>query len=270
LLKSSESVENAVVHDARASAAPAPAAVECIGVAKRFYVYEHRTTTLQEFVMRSLRRQPPSARRASFQISALDLYIAQGESIALVGANGSGKSTALRLMAGIYPLTEGRIVVRGRLVAVIELGATFQPELTGAENVELYAAALGFRRREIAATYPTIVAFADIDEFMQVPVKYYSSGMRTRLAFAVAICADPDILLLDEVLAVGDESFRERCLTRLEQYHAGGGTLIVVSHDLWTVRRLCARAVWMENGRVRMTGEVNAVLDEYEAASRVG
>jgi ABC-type polysaccharide/polyol phosphate transport system ATPase subunit len=243
-------------------------AVECVGVVKRFYLYEHRTTTLQEFVMRTLRRHPLERPTASFQISKLDLSVAQGESIALVGANGSGKSTALRLMAGIYPPTEGRIIVRGRLVAVLELGATFQPELTGAENVELYAAALGFRRREIAATYPRIVAFADIGEFMDVPVKYYSSGMRTRLAFSVAICADPDILLLDEVLAVGDESFRERCLTRLEQYHNGGGTLIVVSHDLWTVRRICTRALWMENGRVRMAGEVNSVVDAYEAASR--
>ena len=246
-------------------------AVECVGVVKRFYLYEHRTTTLQEFALRTILRRPPPARSATFQIHRLDLCVAHGESIALVGANGSGKSTALRLMAGIYPPTEGRIVVRGRLVAVLELGATFQPELTGAENVELYAAALGFNRREIAVRYPEVVAFADIGDFMQVPVKYYSSGMRTRLAFAVAICADPDILLLDEVLAVGDESFRGRCLTRLARYHAAGGTLIVVSHDLWTIRKLCSRVVWMENGEVRMTGEANAVLDAYEAAaSRAG
>lgn len=246
------------------------AAVECVNVVKRFYLYEHRTTSLQELVVRMLRPGPPPQRTASFQISGLDLVVDRGESIALVGANGSGKSTALRLMAGIYPPTEGRIIVRGRVVAVLELGATFQPELTGAENVELYASALGITRREIAQKYSDITAFALIGEFMHVPVKYYSSGMRTRLAFSVAICADPDILLLDEVLAVGDESFRERCLERLEQYHAAGGTLIVVSHDLWTVRRICSRAVWMEKGRVRMAGEVNAVLDAYEAASKAG
>ena len=269
MLKSSESEKDATTSNRPVHPAARAMAVECVGVVKRFYLYEHRTTTLQEFVVRTLRREPPYRRTASFQISRLDLQVASAESIALVGSNGSGKSTALRLMAGIYPPTEGHIVVRGRLVAVIELGATFQPELTGTENVELYAAALGFKRRELAETYPRIVAFADIGEFMEVPVKYYSSGMRTRLAFAVAICADPDILLLDEVLAVGDQSFRERCLARLEQYHAGGGTLIVVSHDLSTIRRICTRAVWMEDGRVRMTGDVNTVLNAYEAASRV-
>jgi ABC-type polysaccharide/polyol phosphate transport system ATPase subunit len=254
----------------RAVPAAGVTAVECVGVVKRFYLYEHRTTTLQEFALRTILRRPPPGRSATFQINRLDLRVERGESIALVGANGSGKSTALRLMAGIYPPTEGRIIVRGRLVAVLELGATFQPELTGAENVDLYAAALGFSRQEIAERYPGVVAFADIGDFMHVPVKYYSSGMRTRLAFAVAICADPDILLLDEVLAVGDESFRERCLTRLARYHAAGGTLIVVSHDLWTVRQMCSRVVWMENGEVRMSGEANAVLDAYEAASRAG
>jgi ABC-type polysaccharide/polyol phosphate transport system ATPase subunit len=246
------------------------AAVECNGVVKRFYLYEHRTTTLQEFALRTILRRPIASRSASFQIKRLDLCVARGESIALVGANGSGKSTALRLIAGIYPPSEGRIVVRGQLVAVLELGATFQPELTGAENVELYASALGFSRRQIAERYPGIVAFAEIGDFMHVPVKYYSSGMRTRLAFAVAICADPDILLLDEVLAVGDESFRERCLARLAGYHAAGGTLIVVSHDLFTIRRICSRVLWLEHGEVRMTGETNAVLDAYEAAARAG
>jgi len=244
--------------------------VECLGVVKRFYLYEHRTTTLQEFAVRTILRRPIRSRSASFQIRQLDLRVVRGESVALVGANGSGKSTALRLIAGIYPPTAGRIVVRGRLVAVLELGATFQPELTGTENVELYASALGFTRREIAERYPAIVEFADIGEFMHVPVKYYSSGMRTRLAFAVAICAEPDILLLDEVLAVGDEVFRERCLARLAAYHAGGGTLIVVSHDLTTVRHICSRALWLEHGEVRMLGDANAVIDAYEASAREG
>ena len=248
----------------------APAAIECRGVVKRFYHYEHRTTTLQEFFMRTVLRQPIHVRTAYFQLSNLDLRVERGESVALVGHNGSGKSTALRLIAGIYPPSEGRVVTAGRVVAVIELGTTFHPDLTGRENVELYAAALGFSDAEIVARYPDILAFADIGDFIDVPMKYYSSGMKSRLAFAVAICAEPDVLLLDEVLAVGDEAFRTKCLERLRQFHARGGTLVVVSHDLDTVRAMCSRVVWLENGAVRRSGPAGEVLDEYQRIQWAG
>lgn len=239
-------------------------AIVCRHVVKRFYHYEHRTTTLQELVMRVLWRKPIHVRQADFQLRGLTLEVARGEAIALVGANGSGKSTALRLMAGIYPPSEGTIERHGRVVAVIELGATFHTDLTGRENIELYGAALGFTRAEIGARFDSIVGFADIGEFIDVPMKYYSSGMRTRLAFAVSVCAEPEILLLDEVLAVGDESFRGRCLEHLQAFHEGGGTLVVVSHDLESVRALCTRALWLDHGEVRMSGDVSPVLDAYE------
>ncbi len=242
-------------------------AVRCHGVVKRFHRYEHRTTSLREVFIRSVLRRPIHTRRAEFLLQGFDLRVEAGESVALVGPNGSGKSTALRLIAGIYEPTEGWIETRGRLAAVIELGVGFNPELTGAENVALYAAVMGLSRRETVRRYPEIVRFADIGAFIEEPVKYYSSGMQARLAFAVAVCVEPDVLLVDEVLAVGDQSFQERCRDRLQTFRAAGRTLLVVSHDLHSLRRLCSRAVWLEHGRVRMDGPIDDVLTAYESGA---
>lgn len=248
-----------------ATAVDGQVAVECHEVVKRFYHYEHRTSTLQEFFVRSVLRKPMHVRRPLFQLSGFSLQVMQGESVALLGSNGSGKSTALRLMAGIYPPTEGTVAHVGRLIAVIELGATFQPELTADENVSLYAAALGLTPGELAARREAIFDFAGVTDFRGVALKYFSSGMRSRLAFAIATWAEPDTLLLDEVLAVGDAEFRGRCLGRLRDFHSGGGTLIIVSHDLETVRSLCTRGIWLEKGRVRKTGDIHEVIDAYQA-----
>jgi ABC-type polysaccharide/polyol phosphate transport system ATPase subunit len=245
-------------------------ALECRGVTKRFYHYDHRTTTLAELVVRTVRREPIHIRRPHFELHRLDLAVRRGEAVALIGPNGSGKSTALRLIAGIYPATEGAVYRYGRVVAVLELGTTFQPDLTGLENVQLYAAALGLSRRDLTERTPEIFAFSEVGDFADVPIKYYSSGMRSRLAFAIAACAEPDILLLDEVLAVGDESFRRRCLERLRLFNAAGGTLIVVSHDLETVRTLCTRAVWLERGEVHMSGDAGELIDAYLASAGRG
>ena len=241
-----------------------PLAIECRGVVKHFYHYDHRTTTLQEFFMRSVMRKPLHVRTPHFHLEGLDVAISRGESVAFIGHNGSGKSTALRLIAGIYPPSEGVVRTAGRLVAVIELGATFQPELTGVENAELYAAALGMTRRESVTRLPEIIDFAGIEEFADVPLKYYSSGMRSRLAFAIAICTDPDTLLLDEVLAVGDAEFRNRCYERLTAFRRGGGTLVVVSHDPESVRAMCSRGIWLDQGSVRLDGPIDEVLAAYE------
>ena len=239
------------------------AAVLCRDVVKRFYHYEHRTTSLREFFIRSVLGRPIHVRRASFTLQDFELRVERGDAVALIGDNGSGKSTALRLIAGIYAPTAGVIETRGRLAAVIELGVGFNPELTGAENVALYAAVMGLTRREIAQRSPEIVAFADLGDFIHEPVKYYSSGMQARLAFSVALCVRPDVLLLDEVLAVGDQGFRARCVERLQDFRRGGGTLIVVSHDVDTVRQLCERAVWLDRGRVRLAGPLDAVAHAY-------
>jgi len=234
-------------------------------VVKRFYYYEHRTSSLREVFRRTLRRRPLHVRRPTFVLSDFDLRVARGESIALVGPNGSGKSTVLRLLAGIYAPTAGTVETRGRLGTVIELGAGFHPELTGAENVSLYAALLGIGRRGLAARYEEILEFAGIGDFISMPVKYYSSGMQARLAFAVAVSVEPDILLLDEALAVGDAEFRERSLERLRRFRARGGTLVAVSHDLESLGGLCSRALWLEGGRTVLDGEIGEVVAAYEA-----
>jgi homopolymeric O-antigen transport system ATP-binding protein len=249
----------------RSSERAGVAAVELRDVSKRFYYYEHRTSSLREWFIRRVLRRPLHIRRAEFTLRDFNLRITPGEAVALIGSNGSGKSTALRLIAGIYQPSSGVIETTGRLTAVIELGAGFHPELTGADNVGLYAAVLGLGRKELLARYDEIVDFAQTREFMDTPLKYYSSGMEARLAFAVAICLQPDVLLLDEVLAVGDQAFRERCLARLRAYHARGGTLVLVSHEMDQIRQLCSRAVWLEQGKIRMDGAVGPVLAAYSA-----
>ncbi|HEU5303297.1 MAG TPA: ABC transporter ATP-binding protein [Gemmatimonadales bacterium] len=243
------------------------AAVELRNVSKRFYYYEHRANTLREWFIRRVLRRPLTRRRAEFTLRNLDLRIDSGEAVALIGSNGSGKSTVLRLVAGIYGPSSGSIQTHGRLTAVIELGAGFHPELTGADNVALYAAVLGLGRKELTARYDEIVDFAETRDLMDTPLKYYSSGVEARLAFAVAVCLQPDVLLLDEVLAVGDQAFRDRCQARLRAFHAGGGTLILVSHEMDQVRALCSRAVWLERGKLRMDGDVDRVLAAYRATN---
>jgi lipopolysaccharide transport system ATP-binding protein len=241
-------------------------AVRCHQVEKRFYRYDHRTQSLREFFIRSVLRQPIHIRRAEFTLRAFSLDVEPGEAVALIGRNGSGKSTALRLIAGVYAPTSGEITTVGRIASVIELGVGFHPDLTGEENVRLYSSVMGITRREAERLLPEIAQFADIGDFIDEPVKYYSSGMEARLAFAVAACVSADIMLIDEVLAVGDESFRERCRHHLEAYLDKGGTLVVVSHDMDAVRRLCTRALWLDHGEVRKDGPVEEVVDAYLAA----
>lgn len=240
--------------------------IELRNVEKRYYHYEHRTTTLQEYFMRTLRRQSIHVRSAHYHLSNVSIQVAFGESLGLIGHNGSGKSTLLRLMAGIYPPTDGTVIRRGRIVPVIELGSTFQPTLTGRENIRLYAAALGVPKREAYEHMDAILAFSGVEEFADTPLKYYSSGMKSRLAFSIAMSAHPDVLLLDEILAVGDAEFALQCQERLDAFRNGGGTMVLASHNLEAVRKLCHRAVWLEGGSVRAIGSVEDVTRQYESA----
>lgn len=240
--------------------------IVCAGVAKSFYWYQHRTTSLRELFRRHLLRKPIHVRHPQFSLDGLNLRIEAGEGVVLLGPNGSGKSTVLRLLAGIYQPTVGTIRIRGRVGSVIELGAGFHPELTGEENVRLYAAMLGLGRRDLGGKggrFEEILEFAGLGDFISMPVKYWSSGMQARLSFAAAICLEPDILLLDEVLAVGDQEFRERCMERLRAFKAAGGTMVVVTHDPEGIEELCPRALWLEAGRVQGDGPTREIAAAY-------
>lgn len=240
--------------------------VDCRAVTKRFYFDEHRPVSLREWFIRSVLRKNLKVRHTGFAIRDVTLRIVPGENVALVGSNGSGKSSMLRLIAGIYRPSEGTIVTRGRIAPIIELGAGFHKELTGAENIALYAAVLGLSRRNLAASYDEILDFSGMAEHLDTPLKYLSSGMEARLAFSVAVCVHPNLLLLDEVLAVGDYGFRQRCFDRLRAYNNGGGTIVLVSHDFSQIWDFCSRAIWLEQGAVRMDGEATKVLEAFRNA----
>ena len=242
-------------------------AIVCRDVMKEFYVYSHRTKTLREWFIRTVQRKPIHTRHAEFSLNDFNLTVRRGESIALVGPNGSGKSTVLRLIAKIYEPTAGTVSTFGRVTAVIELGTGFNAELTGAENIELYGAIMGLSRIQRDRHRDDIIEFSGIGDFIKMPVKYYSSGMVARLAFSVAVNLEPEILLLDEVLAVGDQTFQDKCIKRLKAFHAGGGTLLAVSHNLTEVTQLCSRAVWLEDGQIRMAGNAQSVLNAYRSSA---
>jgi lipopolysaccharide transport system ATP-binding protein len=207
-------------------------------------------------------------RPAAHAFRALDrvtLELARGESLGVIGENGAGKSTLLKIVAGVIQPTRGRVAVAGRVGALLELGSGFHPEYTGRANIDLAAALLGLPAAEIAAKREAIIAFADIGEHIDEPIKHYSSGMVVRLGFAVATTLAPDLLITDEVLAVGDESFQKKCVAWMERYLADGGTLLLCSHSMYHVQKLCRRALWLRDGRVERIGAAADVTQAYLA-----
>ena len=237
--------------------------IEFDHVSKRFVINRERADTIQGRFARLLRRD--SHVEEFWALRDLSFRVAKGESLGLVGHNGAGKSTALKLMTRILEPTSGQVRMHGRVAALLELGSGFHPELSGRENVFLNGSLLGFSRREMRAKLPEIIEFSEIGEFIDMEVKHYSSGMYTRLAFAVATAVDPEILITDEVLAVGDESFQRKCMERIYRFRQQGKTIIFVSHALDTVRALCDQAVWLDHGTPRAAGPAGTVIDAYLA-----
>ncbi|MBN1433980.1 ABC transporter ATP-binding protein [Candidatus Fermentibacterales bacterium] len=234
------------------------------GVSLDYTVYHDRTLTLYETVINLFNRR---TRRESFRaLDDVSFHLSPGESVAMIGANGAGKSTTLKLLAGIYEPTRGRVSVGGRVASLLDLGVGFHPELTGAENVYLNGALLGIGRSGMRELLPRIVEFAGLERFLDTPVKYYSAGMFMRLGFSLATAVEPDVLLIDEVLAVGDAAFQRKCYDRIYGYKGGGRTILFVSHDLEAVARLCDRAIWLDAGRIRMDGRTHDVLAAYSEA----
>jgi ABC-2 type transport system ATP-binding protein len=229
----------------------AAATISASGVGKRFQLHHQRATSLKERLL--LHRRASS--EEFWALRDVDLEIGGGLTVGLIGPNGSGKSTLLKVLSGILAPTTGTVAVRGRVASLLELGAGFNGELTGRENIYLNAAILGLSRGETSRQFDDIVAFAELEPFIDNQVKHYSSGQYVRLGFAVAVHVDPDILLVDEVLAVGDESFQRKCLTRIAEFQDRGCTILFVTHALDLVPRICGRAVVLDHGRVLHDGD---------------
>ena len=198
-------------------------------------------------------------------LAGVDIDIRRGESLGIIGENGAGKSTLLKLLSGVLTPTHGTLERHGTLGALLELGAGFDPERTGRENIPVTAGLLGWNAAQIAQRFDDIVAFADIGRYLDEPVKHYSSGMVVRLGFAVIAAVRPDLLITDEVLAVGDESFQKKCIRWMEDYLEGGGTLLLVSHSMYHVQKLCKHALWLKDGKVQAYGDVFDVTQDYLA-----
>lgn len=230
------------------------------GVSKKFRLQTDRAHSLKELVTR---RDRNAGVDQFWALKDVSLEIPQGSMFALIGHNGSGKSTLLRCIAGIYRPTEGRVKVDGRISTLLELGAGFHPDLTGRENVYMNATILGMSRSQIDAVFDEIVEFAGIQDFIDSPVKIYSSGMYVRLGFSVAIHVDPEILIIDEVIAVGDEQFQRKCFDHLADLRRRGVTIVVVTHGLATVETMCDGAAWLDHGVLQMTGAAGDVASEY-------
>ena len=237
--------------------------VEVRDLCKRYPVLGHRGDRLAALwdVLRG--RRP---RRVAEVLHDISFEVMPGQSLAIIGENGAGKSTLLKLVTGVLTPSAGTVETRGSIGALLELGAGFHPELSGRDNVRLAAALHGIDAATLAQKLPEIEAFADIGRYLDEPVKHYSSGMVVRLGFAVIAAVRPALLITDEVLAVGDENFQRKCIRWLDDYLAGGGTLLLVSHSLYHVRKLCRRALWLHDGKVRAHGDVFEVSQAYEAA----
>lgn len=238
-------------------------AVEFDHVSKLFRLRDERPRSFQEAMIRAFYRQRLPSSHELWVLRDVNFTVLAGETLGIIGPNGAGKSTLLKLVGRILEPTQGRVRTYGRVAGLLEIGTGFHPDLTGRENIYLYGSLLGLRRGELASRFDAIVDFAGIGPFLDMPVRHYSSGMYMRLGFSVATSVDADILLIDEVLAVGDQVFQAQCLERIRELQRQGVTILLVSHDLNTVRQFCKSAVWLENGQVRAQGLVDDVVGQY-------
>lgn len=240
----------------------ASAVVRIDNLCVRLMLHRERVTSLREYVVRFLKgKKTPT--EEFWPLRDVSLSVDRGEVFGIIGQNGAGKSTLLRVIAGIIRPTSGQIAVNGRVAPLIELGAGFDSEMTGRENVFLYGSLLGFSNKRLTNRLAGIIRFAELEEFVDVPLKNYSSGMVARLGFAIATDVDADLLLVDEVLAVGDAAFARKCRERIDSFRERGVTIIIVSHSLQLIEELCSRAAWIDHGHLRMIGPAAAVTSEY-------
>lgn len=234
-------------------------------VSVQYRIPEERMGTFKEYAIRFLQRK---LRFNTFwALHDVDLSIYQGEVFGLIGKNGAGKSTLLKVISRVLRPTKGRIILYGKVAPLLELGAGFHPELTGRENVFLNGALLGYSKREMEACFDQIVDFAELRSFIDAPIRTYSSGMYARLGFAVATANIPEVLVVDEILSVGDEEFQKKCFARINEFRAKGSTIILVSHMMAQIDDLCQRAAWLRKGKLEMVGDPTTVIEAYRGAS---
>lgn len=243
------------------------AAIKVSGVGKRFRLRHSATRTFKSAVMDLVRHRGRGGREL-WALKDIHFEVEQGTTLGIIGANGAGKSTLLALLAGTMTPTTGHVETRGTISSLLELGAGFHPDLTGRENVFLAGAIMGIPRRQMKQRLEAIVDFADIGPFLDEPVKHYSSGMYVRLGFAVAVEVDPDILLVDEVLAVGDAAFQRKCLKRMESFRKMGKTMLIISHDLHTIQSVSDSILFLDHGEIKGHGAPGAIIGQYESFSR--
>jgi len=233
----------------------------------RLLLHRERITSIREYTIHLLKRRRRAEKDEFWPLRDINFDVGSGEVFGIIGPNGAGKSTLLRVIAGIVRPTQGRVETRGRIAPLIELGAGFDSEMTGRENIFLYGSMLGFSTKRLMGRLKDIVEFSEMGEFLDVPLKNYSSGMAARLAFAVATDVDPDILLIDELLSVGDAAFAKKCSERIESFRERGVSIVIVSHSLRSISMLCSRAAWLDHGRIRMIGPADEVAEKYEEFS---
>lgn len=237
-------------------------AVRIDNVSKRFRMYHERNQTIKAAIMRGR----TSVHEDFWALHDVSFDVPTGSTFGLIGSNGSGKSTLLKCLANIYYPNKGSITHFGRIAAMLEVGSGFHTELSGRENIFLNGSILGMARKEITAKFDEIVAFSGVEQFIDQPVKNYSSGMYVRLGFAIAINVDPDILVVDEVLAVGDADFQAKCFQKFKDFKKAGKTVILVSHSMPTVREMCDRAAWLSHGELKAVGEAGPTIEAYETS----
>ncbi len=238
-------------------------AIEFNNVSKSFRMERDKARSFQELFMSLIRRNRQRDANLFWSLRDVSFSVEKGETLGIVGSNGAGKSTSLKLISKIIPPTSGQITVNGRVTALLELGAGFHPELTGRDNIFLNGTVMGLSRKEIQYRMDQIIDFSEVNEFIDVPVKDYSSGMYARLGFSVAVHMNPEIVLLDEVLSVGDQAFQQKCNERMLRMRKQGVTTVLVSHSMDSVWRICSRAVWLDKGKMKAQGPAHKVVDAY-------
>lgn len=235
--------------------------IEIQEISMRFRLSNDRISSLKEFVTTALRGK---LRYKEFEaLQHVSFKVQRGETVGIIGRNGSGKSTLLKIISGIMKPTEGSVTVKGNVVPMLELGSGFDMDLTGRENIFLNGAILGYTEKFLIDRLEDIIRFSELGDFINEPIRNYSSGMLMRLAFSVAAMVEPEILIADEILAVGDEAFQHKSLARMKEMMSGGTTVLLVSHSLDQIRQVCDRVVWLDHGKVKMIGNVNEVCDAY-------